>query len=97
MLENYRYYKNSINIFKTQKKFSEFTFFHYVRKIIRQNLDGNKNYNKYINLSEEERFELSNVLPLPVFKTGAFSHSATPPDITKITYFNRKWKNDFHT
>ncbi len=30
-------------------------------------------------MAEEERFELSNGFPSPVFKTGAFSHSATPP------------------
>jgi hypothetical protein len=31
-------------------------------------------------MAEEERFELSvGYKPTPVFKTGAFNHSATPP------------------
>jgi hypothetical protein len=30
-------------------------------------------------LAEAVRFELTNGCPLPVFKTGALSHSATPP------------------
>jgi hypothetical protein len=36
--------------------------------------------NPLFNLAEEERFELSNAFASPVFKTGAFSHSATPPE-----------------
>ena len=38
---------------------------------------------KYANylflLAEAVRFELTNGCPLPVFKTGAIDHSATPP------------------
>jgi hypothetical protein len=30
-------------------------------------------------LAEAVRFELTNGCPLPVFKTGAIDHSATPP------------------
>lgn len=30
-------------------------------------------------MAEAVRFELTNGFPLPVFKTGAFNHSATPP------------------
>ncbi len=30
-------------------------------------------------LAEAVRFELTKGCPLPVFKTGAFNHSATPP------------------
>ena len=32
-------------------------------------------------LAEAVRFELTNGCPLPVFKTGAIDHSATPPTI----------------
>lgn len=31
-------------------------------------------------MAEAVRFELTNGCPLPVFKTGAIDHSATPPD-----------------
>ena len=31
-------------------------------------------------LAEAVRFELTNGCPLPVFKTGAIDHSATPPE-----------------
>ena len=31
------------------------------------------------NMAEGERFELSDLLQSPVFKTGAFNRSATPP------------------
>ena len=30
-------------------------------------------------MAEAVRFELTKGFPLPVFKTGAFNHSATPP------------------
>src|SRR5471030_723806 len=33
-------------------------------------------------MAEEKRFELLNGFPSPVFKTGAFSRSATPPQTT---------------
>jgi hypothetical protein len=33
----------------------------------------------YLALAEAVRFELTNGCPLPVFKTGALNHSATPP------------------
>lgn len=39
------------------------------------------------NLAEGERFELSDGLPSPVFKTGAFGRSATPPSATIIATF----------
>ena len=32
-----------------------------------------------LSLAEAVRFELTNGCPLPVFKTGAIDHSATPP------------------
>ncbi len=32
-----------------------------------------------LNMAEEQRFELWNGFPSTVFKTVAFSHSATPP------------------
>ncbi len=35
-------------------------------------------------MAEEERFELSNGYPSTVFKTVAFSHSATPPQRTEL-------------
>lgn len=31
-------------------------------------------------MAEAVRFELTNGCPLPVFKTGAIDHSATPPE-----------------
>ncbi len=34
-------------------------------------------------LAEAVRFELTNGCPLPVFKTGAIDHSATPPEFWK--------------
>ena len=36
-------------------------------------------------LAEGERFELSEPLDSPVFKTGAFDHSATPPAARILT------------
>ena len=36
-------------------------------------------------LAEAVRFELTNGCPLPVFKTGAIDHSATPPKIENST------------
>ncbi len=41
-------------------------------------------------MAEEERFELSNGFPSPVFKTGAFSHSATPPHFILYSFGFRK-------
>jgi hypothetical protein len=35
-------------------------------------------------VAEGERFELSELLHSPVFKTGAFGHSATPPTQREI-------------
>ncbi len=35
-------------------------------------------------LAEAVRFELTNGFPLPVFKTGAIDHSATPPRQTAL-------------
>lgn len=50
-------------------------------------------------LAERARFELANGFPLPLFESGAFSHSATFPHITQyrpavrrlasITFLNR--------
>ena len=37
-----------------------------------------------IKVAEGERFELSELLHSPVFKTGAFDHSATPPTQREI-------------
>ncbi len=42
----------------------------------------NKNIKKI--MAEEERFELSNGYPSTVFKTVAFSHSATPPQRAEL-------------
>ena len=35
-------------------------------------------------LAEAVRFELTNGFPLPVFKTGAIDHSATPPQHPRL-------------
>ena len=35
-------------------------------------------------MAEAVRFELTNGRPSPVFKTGAFNHSATPPEHASI-------------
>ena len=41
-------------------------------------------------MAEAVRFELTNGCPLPVFKTGAIDHSATPPKtVFKTSAFNR--------
>ncbi len=37
---------------------------------------------RVIDLAEAVRFELTKGFPLPVFKTGAIDHSATPPRTT---------------
>ena len=36
-------------------------------------------------LAEAVRFELTNGCPLPVFKTGAIDHSATPPNAIALS------------
>ncbi len=37
-------------------------------------------------MAEAVRFELTKSCPLPVFKTGAFNHSATPPHCGVIAH-----------
>lgn len=37
-------------------------------------------------MAEAVRFELTNGRPLPVFKTGAFNHSATLPAELRANY-----------